>query len=614
MAGRSSSQQQTDVLIVGAGPAGLMAAITLARYGIDFKIVDKSPVRVAAGHASAFQPRTQEILQTLNLLHELDQRGHRHTNTAFWQEDGDGLIKRTSRSCEVVHRTPYPHVFNTDQGICESVLGEELARRGHVIDRPYELVDFEYTDGSYTNGTRPIRAHFLNVGSQAIETWEVGYILGADGARSSTRGSAGFSASCQGGEHVWAVADVFVKTDFPDHRCRVVIRTKKGGCMLIPRKDDGVRVFTQMTDEDLETLQQLDRSRARNVSESKAAKMLRYIQDQLSTVLQPYSMEITDVLWQSHYKVRQRLLNKFSDDRGRVFLLGDACHTHSPKAGQGLNISVQDSYNLTWKIALVIKGLAKADLLQTYEIERRHIAQQLIDFDVKFAGAFAGAGGADAAVMKHLWNQHRGFTSGLQHCYPENSLVWCSEPSLASTIDGGAVDPVTPGKRLLPARQLLRSIDGNAVDLLDEMPSNGRFHVFVFAGNCQVAYTPYSKSLMNLVHRVNNRPSGSFMPEDITHMDARCNRDYLVDIFVIHTQEPGDDFLFNGLLPAARSWGFAGRVYGDQDAVYHREIGISTTQGAIVLVRPDGYVGMVSSLDIGGVHRLEKYLGGVFVL
>lgn len=608
------TQRSTDVLIVGAGPAGLMAAITLARYGIDFTIIDKSPVRVAAGHASAFQPRTQEILQTMNLLHELDQRGHRHTNTAFWQGDEDGRLRRTSRSREVVHPTPYPYVFNTDQGICEEVFAQELRKRGHTIFRPFELIDIEYTDDG--SETYPLRAHILNTGSQNIETWAAKYILGTDGARSSTRTSMGFAASSQGGEHVWAVADVLVKTDFPDHRCRVVIRTKsKGGCMLIPRKDNGIRMFAQITEADAQSLKESEVDVPGRASSHKSAKMLNYIQQHVSELLQPYTMEITDVLWQSHYRVRQRLSTKFRDDAGRVFILGDACHTHSPKAGQGLNISVQDSYNLTWKLALVLKGLARDELLATYETERKHIAKQLIDFDVKFAGAFAGVDEADAAVMHKLWDQHHGFTSGLQHCYPENLVVQSSKPlGNAPSLDGKVVEPLAAGKRLLPASGLVRSIDGNMVNLLDEMPSNGRFHIFMFSGDCDVLSGAYGQMLIDLLHSINGSRSIAFEPEDITHTTTNPNEQHLMDVFIIHTRDAGDDFSYHGLLLEAARLGFPGRMYEDQGGAYHRDVGVSRTSGALVLVRPDTYVSLVTSLDVDGVKDMARLLARVLFL
>lgn len=622
MSSSSQLSQSTDVLIVGAGPAGLMAAITLARYSIDFKVIDKSPVPVAVGHASAFQPRTQEILQTLNLLHELDQRGHRHTNTAFWQEDPSGILVQLSRSREVVHSTPYPHVFNTDQGITEDVFGHELVKRGHEIFRPFELVNIEYsTDAS---DEFPVHVHVLNVSSQSIEVWACKYLLGSDGARGATRKAMGFTKHYQGGDSVWAVADVLVKTDFPDYRCRVVIRSQKGGCMLVPRKNNGVRIFVQLTEADLQHLDTTTISgQRRTVRQHMSAMMLRYIQKHVSDVLQPYRMDIADVIWQSHYRVRQGILNQFRDDKGRIFMMGDACHTHSPKAGQGLNISVQDSYNLTWKLALVLKGQAKEAILETYDMERRHIAQQLIDFDVKFSCAFAGLANEDASVMHRLWEQHHGFTSGLQHSYDANMLVKSKMRPRPDDLLKESTEPLTPGTRLLPTRGLVRAIDGNAVDLLDEMPSNGRFHIFVFAGDAgwfdnQEDTTVRDEKLLEILKRVNHEPANDFLPEDITH--ATCNTSnarYLVDMFMVYTQNGPRTADLEGCLSRLMSWiaraGFEGRLYEDGGS-FHDDLGVDQGKGAVALIRPDGYVALVTSLDMGGLKELEDCFQDIFIM
>lgn len=131
---------------------------------------------------------------------------------------------------------------------------------------------------------------------------------------------------------VWAVADVFVETDFPDYRCRSVIRSEKGGCMLIPRKDNGMRIFTQIGDEDVIKLKEASANTA-PPSNQLETRLMEFMQEHVSEVLYPYTMTITGVLWQSHYCVSQRLVDRFRDNRGRVFILGDACHTHSPMAG-----------------------------------------------------------------------------------------------------------------------------------------------------------------------------------------------------------------------------------------------------------------------------------------
>lgn len=197
---------------------------------------------------------------------------------------------------------------------------------------------------------------------------------------------------------------------------------------------------------------------------------------------------------------------------------------------------MQDSYNLTWKLALVLKGQAKPELLDTYELERRHIAQQLIDFDVKFAGAFAGVGQANAAVMRGLWEQHHGFTSGLQHAYQESIIVLPMAKSVARAINhcGQAAEPLIPGKRLLPVTSLVRSNDGNVVDLLDEMSSNGRFHVVLFAIKSNHIPGNAGDMLVKLLTSINRGATKPFAPENITNAEIpKSNAQYLVDLFVI---------------------------------------------------------------------------------
>lgn len=415
------------------------------------------------------------------------------------------------------------------------------------------------------------------------------------------------------------MADVFVDTDFPDYRCRSVIRSEKGGCMLIPRKDNGVRIFTQLGDKDVEKLRDASTT-ARRPTTQLDTKLMGFIQAHVSAVFHPFTMTITDVLWQSHYRVAQRLTDKFRDDRGRVFILGDACHTHSPKAGQGLNISMQDAYNLTWKLALVLKGLAREALLDTYETERRHIAAQLIDFDVKFAGAFAGAGKADAAVMHRLWEQHHGFTSGLQHAYPESIVVRPMVESVARVVNQGgrAAEPLVPGKRLLPVRGLVRSIDGNVVDLLDEMPSNGRFHLVLFASMWEGVSRDAGVMLGRLLASINRGAIKPFAPEDITHANIPApNAHYLLDLFVIRGGQElayqWDDML-DSLCEK-----FPGRMYEhtaraeEGGRSWHGDVGVGD-DGALVLVRPDGYIGLVTGLDVEGVRTLEEALKEVFVV
>ncbi|KAF9248650.1 hypothetical protein DTO013E5_7226 [Penicillium roqueforti] len=173
------------------------------------------------------------------------------------------------------------------------------------------------------------------------------------------------------------------------------------------------------------------------------------------------------------------LRQKFWDGK-RVFIMGDACHTHSTSAAQGLNTSVADAFNLTWKLALVLQGRAHANLMETYALERRQMAKELIDFDVQFSHLFSRKDFREDTQFQDTYKKAQGFTSGVGHQYQPGPLTRpCEAPFV---VDCQAVEPLTPGKRLYPV-DLYRHLDGIAANLLNEPPSNGRFHLFAFVGS-----------------------------------------------------------------------------------------------------------------------------------
>lgn len=498
----------------------------------------------------------------------------------------------------MVIATPYQYLFNSDQGITEGVFEADLNSRGHKIGRYLELVDYEYQDKRDT--AWPLVAYIKNHISGAIEAWQTKYILGTDGARSVIRKIAGVTTQSQGGEDVWAVADIFPNTDFPDYRRRCAIRSPYGGCMLIPRKDEGLRVFLQLTQDDLEMLEDAkNHSAKKGLQNNEAFKLLDIVQSQAQKVLSPYKFEITKVLWISRYTVSQRVVDTFRDQRGNVFLLGDACHTHSPKAGQGMNVSISDAYNLTWKLALVMKGLADTKLLDTYEFERKYIAKQLIDFDAKFAKAFTQTTNLDDTTLYDLWEESHSFTSGCGYRYPQGLLV---SDKVRALVNRKAVEPLIPGKRLLSI-PLIRQLDGNSVELLNEMPADGRFHLFVYTGKSLVSDTflqlsrflSSKKSPLYHFNKLSPCILGPFHQEDITSTYPKANSDYVVDVFLLHTSPHLEVDL--GVLPQPFSDKWSSRVYEDVDGKGHATHGVSEEDGALVLVRPDGYVSLVTTLD-----------------
>lgn len=204
---------------------------------------------------------------------------------------------------------------------------------------------------------------------------------------------------------------------------------------------------------------------------------LEDLHEQAKRIFSPYSMQLAETFWWSAYSIGQRLADHFHKDN-RVFLTGDACHTHSPKAGQGMNVSLQDGYNLGWKIAAVLKGQAPASILRTYCLEREKVAADLIEFDRFFVRIFSSRQSSSEAgenFAEHFIKAGR-YTAGITAKY-EDSVLTSAARSTASLAAGLVV-----GMRF-PSAQVVRLCDARAMQLVRAFPADGRWRIVVFAGD-----------------------------------------------------------------------------------------------------------------------------------
>ena len=266
---------------------------------------------------------------------------------------------------------------------------------------------------------------------------------------------------------VWGVIDIFARTTFPDIRKQVVIQSEAGTLIIIPREGGSLNRFyielpqvTIAKNGTLEDLQTLARR-----------------------CFQPYEIEFAETLWWSAYPIGQRLSDHFSK-ASRVFLTGDACHTHSPKAGQGMNVSFQDGYNIGWKLASILKGQMSPKLMDTYLIERQKVAEILINWDKIWAKQMTSlgkdAGGAidaDGNIdFSEIFVKAEAFTAGLTIKYDESPLTHAegSKQHLATNIIAGM---------RFPSAQVVRHCDGYPMQLAKALPSDGRWRIVIFAGD-----------------------------------------------------------------------------------------------------------------------------------
>jgi phenol 2-monooxygenase (NADPH) len=264
---------------------------------------------------------------------------------------------------------------------------------------------------------------------------------------------------------VWGVMDIFPLTNFPDIRKKTSMRSAAGNLLIIPREGGSmVRFYIELPRGTV----------ARTVT-------LEDIQTAARNIFSQYSLDFADTFWWSAYSIGQRLADHFAKDN-RIFLTGDACHTHSPKAGQGMNLSLQDGYNIGWKLAMVLRGQAGPELLKTYNLEREKTAADLIAFDREITGMLSSSSkqSIDTVEAAKAFSDHfiksAKYMAGLTTTYAD-SMITTSEKSTQSLAKNIAV-----GMRF-PSAQVVRFCDARAMQLSKALKADGRWRIMVFAGD-----------------------------------------------------------------------------------------------------------------------------------
>lgn len=334
------------VLIVGAGPTGLMMACALARHGIAFRIIDKKSERTSASNAIWIQTRTLELLNQMGILERFTKAGHLCDAINLYS-DGIHISKLSLKSIDSI----YPFILTLPQSETEKILEEYLNELNHVIERSIELIDVKI-DGEIATST-------LKYSDGHTETVTNNWLIACDGANSIIREKCGFHFPGEDLKEQFMVADATI--DFSQLSKNEIQYFFGQGTVLIafPLGEDRYRLAANL---------HLDYPR-QNFYER---EVIELVQERAHG-----KYYISDVDWISpfwiHGKVTEHMQN------GPIFLVGDAAHIHSPAGGQGMNTGIQDAYNLAWKLALVIKEKAKSSLLASYEIERLPIVKQVVE-------------------------------------------------------------------------------------------------------------------------------------------------------------------------------------------------------------------------------------------
>ena len=310
-------------------------------------------------------------------------------------------------------------------------------------------------------------------------TLRANYVVGCDGARSAVRNAIGGSLKGDAAHQAWGVMDILANTDFPDIRQKCLIASASEGNMLVLPREGGYlfRLYVE--------LDKLNPDERLNKQDFSATDLIAAA----NRIMQPYSVDVKEVVWWSIYEIGHRLTDRFDDvpdeerqhRNPRVLTAGDACHTHSPKAGQGMNVSMQDTFNLGWKLIHVLSGRADASLLHSYSKERWVEAKRLIDTDHQWArimSAPPGESELDGGDEPRIIGQFKAnleFTGGLAVQYDPSQLV--AEPVYQSLASGQPI-----GRRFHSA-PVVRLADAKQMQLGHIAGADSRWRLYLFADN-----------------------------------------------------------------------------------------------------------------------------------
>jgi 2-polyprenyl-6-methoxyphenol hydroxylase-like FAD-dependent oxidoreductase len=337
-----------SVLIVGAGPTGLVLALWLTRLGVRVRIIDKVAAPGTTSRALVIHARTLEFYQQIGIAEAVVQQSHRFAGGNLWVSAR--LAGRVEFGPMGKGMTPFPYMLIFPQDEHERLLIDRLAEAGVTVERPVELVTFSEE-----------RDHVLarlRHANGAEESCRAAYIAGCDGAHSTVRGVMGVGFPGGTYERLFYVADVAATGPVMD-----------GDLNIALDEADFLAVFPL---KDLAHARLIGTVREEEVGGADALGW----DDVSHQALDRLQIQIECVNWFSTYRVHHRVAEKFQ--RGRAFLLGDAAHIHSPVGGQGMNTGIGDAVNLAWKLAEMLQGRAAPALLDTYEPERIAFARRLV--------------------------------------------------------------------------------------------------------------------------------------------------------------------------------------------------------------------------------------------
>lgn len=601
---KSRKSGNVDVLIVGCGPAGLTLATQLSAFPeITVRIAERKSGPLEMGQADGIACRSVEMFEAFGFSEKVIKEGYWVNEVAFWRTDNNSVnLVRVDRIQDVEDDlSEMPHIILSQARIHDFFL-EAMKNSASNLTPDYnrELVELSITgDDDYPN-----QATFkcLDVEGQ-IETIKARFVVGCDGARSTVRRSMGHNLKGDSARQLWGVMDVLLSTDFPDIRLKAAIQSADQGSILVIPREGGymVRLYIE-----LDELDEGERATDRNVTADTLA-------EKAAAIFAPYSFKIKEVVWWSAYEIGQRVCDRFDNltennhatQTPNIFIAGDACHTHSPKAGQGMNVSMADAFNLGWKLAAVLRGQSDAALLNSYSVERSSKAKELIEFDRDMARLFSAKPKTkeEAALFQQYFKKHGRYTAGVETQYEPSKLIGTQEHQ---NLAAGLI----VGKRFHSA-PVTRLADAKPVQLAHNFKADGRWRLIAFASQGDTG-SPDGQIASLCDHLCNDK--GVIRKFTVTEDEI----DSIIDFRAIF-QVPHQDMKFEHLPRLLRPTKGKMKLtdyekafcVSQKDGDIFDMRGIDRENGALIVVRPDQYISQV--LPLNGVGALAAFFDQVLL-
>ena len=602
--------EKVDVLIAGTGPAGLCLAAQLAEFPeISTMIVERMPSNIIKGKADGINTRSMEMFQAFGFADKVKRETYWVNQTAFWMPDPENPehIKRVGRVQDVADdSSEMPHILINQARLHELFL-ENMKHSPSRLEPDYgwEVVNVSVDPTTDDHPVTVTLKDSLGLYWGTTRTVRANYVVGCDGAHSAVRKSIGGQLHGDAAHQAWGVMDILANTDFPDVRQKCLISSaNEGNVLILPR--EGGYIFRMYVELD-------------KLKEGEKASSKKFTQDDMiaaaNRIIKPYALDVKEVVWWSIYDIGHSITDKFDDveegsDRApRVFTAGDACHTHSPKAGQGMNVSMQDTFNLGWKLVHVLQGSADASLLRSYSKERLTEAKRLVETDHKWARVMsapttqAERDGTEEPRIIRQFKANLEFTGGTAVKYDSSYLFAHSAYQALAT--GQEI-----GRRFHSA-PVVRLSDAKQMQLGHIHKADARWRIYAFAGKHDSS-APGS-AIHKLADWLEKNPSSPIVKHTRPHEDI----DAIIDVRAVFQQTfeaLAYEQMPSLLKPCTGKLGLQ-----DHEKIFcvdHKGVGnifdmrgIQRDTGCMVIVRPDQYIAHVLPLD--AYDDLAAFFAGV---